>query len=322
MTAVFFDEDCVKHRTPPGHPERPERLERAWKSLDETGVLKHCDHHRPAPIALETVSALHDAAVAKRIEALVKQGGGTLDADTFVCPASLTAALKAAGAGCEAVDAIIGGKHSNAFCLVRPPGHHATPTRSMGFCLFNNVALAAKHALTKHKLNRVLIVDWDVHHGNGTQDVFYGDDQVTFFSVHRYPFYPGSGRADETGSGKGLGHTYNLPLPYGTRPEDFRRRFRSTLIDAARKSKPELVLLSAGFDAHRDDPIGDLGLGDEDFLLLLDDVRAVADSYCGGNLVSLLEGGYDLDALSRCVTEHVKALADHGGKERSPAARG
>jgi len=315
MTALFFDADFLKHRTPPGHPERPERLERTWKRLEDSGVLKLVEYRSPAPIPKEAVSKLHDAAVLKRIEMLVQQGGGDLDADTFVSPASLNAALKAAGVASEAVDLVLAGKHPNAFCLVRPPGHHATLHRSMGFCLFNNVALAARHALTKHQLNRVLIVDWDVHHGNGTQDLFYENEQITFFSVHRFPFYPGTGADDETGSGKGLGHTFNLPLRYGITPQDFRARFRAMLDAAARKSKPELILLSAGFDAHHSDPIGDLGLADEDFLYLLNDVRAVADAHCSGKLVSLLEGGYNLDALSRCVAAHVKALtqapADH-----------
>ena len=309
MTAVFFDEDCIKHQTPPGHPERPERLERTWKRLNESGVLKQVEHKRPSPIALDAITALHDPKMLARVQTLIQHGGGDLDADTYVSPASLNAALKAAGAATEAVDAVVKGEHANAFCLVRPPGHHATPNRSMGFCLFNNVALAAKHALTKHKLNRVLIVDWDIHHGNGTQDLFYDDGQVTFFSAHRHPFYPGTGRADETGSGKGLGHIFNLPVRYGTKPEEYRRQFRSKLEEAAKESKPELMLLSAGFDAHHSDPIGDLGLDDEDFLLLLADVRAVADVHCKGRIVSLLEGGYNLDALSRCVTEHVKALA-------------
>ena len=322
MTALFFDEDFLKHRTPPGHPERPERLERTWKRLQESGVLNDVEPRHPAPIARDAVSKLHDPAVMKRIEMLIQQGGGDLDADTFVSPASLNAALKAAGAASEAVDLVVTGKHSNAFCLVRPPGHHATPHRSMGFCLFNNVALAARHALTKHNLNRVLIVDWDVHHGNGTQDVFYEDEQITYFSVHRFPFYPGTGADDETGAGKGLGHTFNLPLRYATTPQDFRSRFRATLETATLKSKPELILLSAGFDAHHSDPIGDLGLDDADFSLLLKDVRAVADAHCGGKLVSLLEGGYNLDALPRCVVEHVKALTKSGPESRSPSARG
>lgn len=312
MTAVYFDEDCIKHQTPPGHPERPERLERAWKALNESGVLKTCEVRRPTPISAEAIGAVHRPEVFKQVESAVRHGGNYLDGDTFVSAASLTAGLKAAGAACNAVDAVIAGKQSNAFCLIRPPGHHATPNRSMGFCLFNNIALAARHAIKKHSLNRVLIVDWDVHHGNGTQGCFYEDEQGTFFSVHRHPFYPGTGRADETGSGKGLGHTFNLPLRYGTRPEEFRDQFRSTLEDAAKRAKPELVLLSAGFDAHHSDPIGNLGLDDEDFLKLLGDVRAVADSYCNGRLASLLEGGYNLDALSRCVVEHVKALSRVG----------
>ena len=308
-TAVYFDEDCINHKTPPGHPERPERLVRAWKALNDSDVLKKCIHVKPKPISLDAIAAVHDKSMATKVQGLVAKGGGSLDADTYVSPDSLNAGLKAAGAASDAVDAVLSGKHPNAFCLIRPPGHHATPKRSMGFCLFNNIALAATRALTEHRLNRVLIVDWDVHHGNGTQDVFYEHGQVTFFSVHRHPFYPGTGRKDETGSGKGLGHTFNLPLPYGTKPEQFRDKFRATLEEAAKKSKPELVLLSAGFDAHRNDPIGDLGLDDEDYQELFIDVKAVADSHCNGKVVSLLEGGYNLDALSRCVVEHVRALS-------------
>jgi acetoin utilization deacetylase AcuC-like enzyme len=315
MTAVLFDEDCIKHKTPPGHPEKPERLERAWKALNESGVLKLCERRTPNLAPSRSINQVHDPNVLGNVFMLAEQGGASIDADTYVSRDSHRAALKAAGAAIDAVDLVLTGKKPNAFCLVRPPGHHATPTKSMGFCLFNNVAVAAKRALTEHKLNRVLIVDWDVHHGNGTQDVFYEDDQVTFFSVHRHPFYPGTGRKDETGAGKGLGHTFNLPLPYGTKPTEFRDKFRLMLDDAAAKSKPELVLLSAGFDAHRTDPIGDLGLDDEDYVKLLADVRAVADSHCGGKLVSLLEGGYNLDALSRCVTAHVKGLAARERKQ-------
>jgi acetoin utilization deacetylase AcuC-like enzyme len=201
-------------------------------------------------------------------------------------------------------------KDRTALCLVRPPGHHATPTVSMGFCLFNNIALAAHHARTAHNLTRLLIVDWDVHHGNGTQDIFYEDPQVMFFSIHRYGqgFYPGTGAESETGRGRGLGYTRNAPIRYGTSRKDYHARFTSALEKAAEKIKPELVLVSAGFDAHRLDPIGSLGLEADDFAVLTRQVLAVARTHAAGRLVSCLEGGYHLDALAESVQRHLEEL--------------
>jgi acetoin utilization deacetylase AcuC-like enzyme len=223
--------------------------------------------------------------------------------------------VRAAGACAAAVEAVLAGPERTALCLVRPPGHHATPTRSMGFCLFNNVALAAHAARTLHGLDRVLVVDWDVHHGNGTQDVFYADPSVTFFSIHRYGrgFYPGTGAAGETGTGPGLGHTINVPVPYGTPRADFRAAFAGGLEKAAARARPQLVLVSAGFDAHARDPIGSLGLETEDFGWLTRQVHDVARTHAGGRLVSCLEGGYDLDALAESVAVHLgQLLADDG----------
>jgi acetoin utilization deacetylase AcuC-like enzyme len=205
---------------------------------------------------------------------------------------------------------VLKGEDKTTLCLVRPPGHHATPTRSMGFCLFNNVALAANHARTAHKLDRVLIVDWDVHHGNGTQDIFYEDGRVTFFSIHRYGrgFYPGTGAADDTGKGQGLGHVFNAPIAFGTSRKDYHAAFTRALAKAAEKSKPELVLVSAGFDAHAKDPIGSLGLEVEDFVTLTKEVLEVAKTHAKGRLVSCLEGGYNLEALAGSVQAHLETL--------------
>jgi acetoin utilization deacetylase AcuC-like enzyme len=241
---------------------------------------------------------------------MAARGGGRLDPDTVVSAESFEVGLAAAGACVSAVDAVLRGDDKNALCLVRPPGHHATPTRSMGFCLFNNIALAAHHALTAHSLDRVLIVDWDVHHGNGTQDIFYADPRVLFFSIHRFGmgFYPGTGDADETGESAGLGYTLNAPLRYGTPRNDYRAAFRSALDKAADKIKPQLVLISAGFDAHARDPIGSLGLEVEDFVWLTQQVLDVAKSHCGGRLVSCLEGGYNLDVLAESVQAHLEEL--------------
>jgi acetoin utilization deacetylase AcuC-like enzyme len=235
-------------------------------------------------------------------------GGGRIEADTVISSQSFEVAALAAGAAVAAVDAVLAGPQRQAACLVRPPGHHALREAPMGFCLINNVAVAAVHALRRHGLSRVLIVDWDVHHGNGTQAIFYDSPEVHFFSVHRYPFYPGTGAGNETGTGPGLGTKFNLPLPFGVSRTEFLERFESVLSDAAARCRPELVLVSAGFDAHRADPIGSLGLETEDFAPLTRLVMQVADQYCGGRLVSLLEGGYDLQALAESVQCHLETL--------------
>jgi acetoin utilization deacetylase AcuC-like enzyme len=241
---------------------------------------------------------------------LAAQGGGYIDADTVVSAESFQVALAAAGACVSAVEQVLQGNDKTALCLVRPPGHHATQVQSMGFCLFNNVALAADHARRKFGVNRVLIVDWDVHHGNGTQDIFYEDGQITFFSIHRYGqgFYPGTGAENETGTGPGLGHTYNAAIRYGTPRPEYHSHFQYTLEKVADKIKPELVLLSAGFDAHAQDPIGSLGLETEDFATLTRSVLDVARAHAQGRLVSCLEGGYNLEALALSVQAHLEEL--------------
>jgi acetoin utilization deacetylase AcuC-like enzyme len=214
----------------------------------------------------------------------------------------------ACGTAVDAVERVIAGEDTTAFCAVRPPGHHAVPDGAMGFCLLGNAAIAARTAIQRLGLNRVLVVDWDVHHGNGTQDVFYEDGQVGFFSAHRFPFYPGTGRKVETGRGAGLGTTFNLPLQFGTSRKDYLSAFEAMLTDAADHMKPELVILSAGFDAHADDPIGSLGLETEDFETLTKLVQQVAATHANDRLVSILEGGYNLERLAECVELHVKTL--------------
>ena len=246
----------------------------------------------------------------RRARKVAEEGGGMLDADTVILRESYKVALAAAGAFTIAVDDVRNGIDKNALCLVRPPGHHATPNHSMGFCQFNNIAVAADHARRVHGLSRLLIVDWDVHHGNGTQDIFFADPSVFFFSIHRYGmgFYPGTGAADETGKGKGLGTTLNAPIRYGTSPQAYGAHFTAALESAADAIKPELVLLSAGFDAHRRDPIGSLDLDAEDFAVMTRKVLEVADTHAGGRLVSCLEGGYNVDALAESVEAHLKEL--------------
>ncbi|RMG37404.1 MAG: histone deacetylase, partial [Planctomycetota bacterium] len=243
-------------------------------------------------------------------------GGGRIEADTVVSRESFDVAVRAAGTVCAAVDLVLQAdvpsesRPRQALCLVRPPGHHARPAAAMGFCLFNNVAVAAAHALEHHGLNRVLIVDWDVHHGNGTQEIFYATDRVHFLSVHRHPFYPGTGSADERGTGPGLGATWNLPLRFGTPRREYIRRFTDIVEQAAEVCRPELVLISAGFDAHHADPIGSLGLETGDFATLTRIVQRIADRHAGGRIVSTLEGGYNLQALAESVAAHLTTLLE------------
>ncbi|HYM12699.1 MAG TPA: histone deacetylase, partial [Bryobacterales bacterium] len=221
---------------------------------------------------------------------------------------SLDGALYAVGGVLNAVDAVMAGQARNAFCVVRPPGHHARPDQGMGFCVFNNVAIAARHAQHQHGVERVLIADWDVHHGNGTQDIFYSDGSVLFFSTHQHPWYPGTGRAEETGMGKGKGATINCPFPAGSGRREILGAFREKLVPAAEAFKPGLVLLSAGFDSRLGDPLGLFTLNDEDFAELTKLMLELAAKHAGGRLVSVLEGGYNLSGLASAATAHVKAL--------------
>jgi acetoin utilization deacetylase AcuC-like enzyme len=309
MTLLYSDPLFLKHDTG-RHPERAERLRAITARLEKAGLVQKCTAGVYQPLTEEAVAGLHSPKLIATVKQLAAHGGGRVDPDTVVCPDSFQVGLAAAGACVAAVETILKGTDRTALCLVRPPGHHATPTRCMGFCLFNNIALAAQHARKAHGLSRVLIVDWDVHHGNGTQDIFYEDPEVFFFSIHRYGhgFYPGTGAKDETGRGKGLGYTFNEPVRFGTSSREYHGRLTGALEKAADKIKPELVLLSAGFDAHRDDPIGSLELEVEDFATMTKQVLEVARTHAKGRLVSCLEGGYDLDALAESVQAHLEEL--------------
>ncbi len=309
MTLLYTDSVFLEHDTGQ-HPETAERLRTIGAMLDETGLRGRCIAGQFAPLDAAELQAVHAPRLIERVRHLAEAGGGHLDADTIVSPASYDVGLAAAGASVAAVDAVLTGPERTALCLTRPPGHHATTTQSMGFCLFNNIAVAARHARIQHGVNRILIVDWDVHHGNGTQDVFYEDPTVYFLSIHRFGhgFYPGTGAADETGAGPGLGTTLNVPIRYGTLRKEFHDRFEQALQAAADAIKPELILVSAGFDAHRLDPIGNLGLAAEDFAMLTKEVREVASAHAGGRLVSCLEGGYHWQATADSVRAHLGEL--------------
>lgn len=315
MTLLIYDERFRNHQTTHMHPERPDRAETAYKRLREAGLTDRCVEKKPRPAPLEWLEKIHTKAHIERVQMLCRNGGGFLDGDTPVSAESFAVGCLAAGAAIDAVDGVLKAEQRNAFCLVRPPGHHATPDRAMGFCLFNTVALAAKYAIEEYHLQRILIVDWDVHHGNGTQDIFYSDPQVMFLSAHRFPFYPGTGRAEETGTGKGQGYTINLPIAYGTPRSEYLKRFSTALSKAADKIRPEMVLISAGFDAHAKDPIGSLGLETEDFGELFNMVQHVADTHAHGSVISFLEGGYDLGTLAECVELHVTQLLREGERK-------
>jgi len=309
MTLLYTDPLFLKHDTGQ-HPETADRLRSILTCLEKAGLLKKCTAGTYKPLTEDAVGELHDPNLVTAVNQLAAHGGGYIDADTVVSPDSYHVALAAAGTCVAAVDAVLKGDDRTASCLVRPPGHHATPRRAMGFCLFNNIALAVHHARKAHGLTRVLIVDWDVHHGNGTQDIFYEDPEVLFYSIHRYGrgFYPGTGAAEETGRGKGEGYTLNVPVKFGTPRKDYHDLFTKALEKAADRIKPELVLISAGFDAHKDDPIGSLGLETEDFTTLTEQVLEVAKAHSKGRVVSCLEGGYNLDALAESVQTHLEEL--------------
>jgi acetoin utilization deacetylase AcuC-like enzyme len=242
------------------------------------------------------------------VKAFAQRGGGQIEVDTVVSPKSYDVALMAAGAVCDAVTRVVRGHQQRALCLVRPPGHHALADNPMGFCLFNNVATGARLAIDEFELQRVLIVDWDVHHGNGTQAIFWKNSQVGFFSAHRYPFYPGTGASDETGAGEGLGTTYNLPIKFGISREDYVAGVGAQLERFADKIKPQLIIISAGFDSHGSDLIGSLGLESEDFVPLTQLVLDIANTHAEGRVVSVLEGGYNPSALTECVAVHLEKL--------------
>ena len=307
MTMLYMDDQFLLHDTG-NHPECAARLERVHACLKSSKLLSRVTRVPVLRASDKDVARVHSADHLQVLRSLADAGGGHMDADTVVSPDSADTAWLAAGTGVDAVTRVINQEADQALCLVRPPGHHAVPDAAMGFCLLGNVAVAARTAVQRLGVDKVLVVDWDVHHGNGTQDVFYEDENVTFFSAHRFPFYPGSGRKSETGRGTGLGTVFNLPVRFGTSRKDYLTAFENTLTVAADQCRPELVIISAGFDAHVEDPIGSLGLQTEDFAELTKLVMQVAATHANGRLVSMLEGGYNVDRLADCVELHLQTL--------------
>jgi acetoin utilization deacetylase AcuC-like enzyme len=318
MTALLADPLYNRHIPGPGHPERPERLDAVLSALEQTGLAAEMPRIPPRAATEDEVAACHTRKYIDVVRHDVARGYEALSTgDTPLCAESLEVALQAVGGVLNAVDAVVERRAQNAFCAVRPPGHHATPGRGMGFCIFNNVAIAARYAQRRHGIERVLIADWDVHHGNGTQDIFYADGSVFCFSTHQHPWYPGTGRPDETGEGAGRGATLNCPFPAGSGRAEILGAFQDKLLPTARDFQPGLVLVSAGFDSRLGDPLGRFTLSDTDFADLTTLMLEIADTCAGGRLVSVLEGGYSLDGLASASVAHVEALMGDRGYNES-----
>ena len=306
MSTLFITHPaCLNHLTPAGHPERPDRLRAIERALEDEKFQSLARVEAPAA-SLDTIALCHPRDYAEEIaEATPAEGLVHIDADTSMSPGSFEAALRAVGAATLAVDEVITGKAANAFCAVRPPGHHAETTRPMGFCLFNSAAIAARYAQKQHGVGRVAVTDFDVHHGNGTQEIFWSDPTVMYCSTHEMPLYPGTGAKSERGEHDNI---VNAPLRAGDGGEEFRAAFESTILPRLRAFRPDLIVISAGFDAHMRDPLANLNLTEVDYGWVTRQLMDIADQSAGGRVVSLLEGGYDLQALARSVAVHVTTL--------------
>jgi len=303
-TAILTHPDCTLHEMGAGHPESPQRLKAILAALESSGLAPRLSMHEAPEAKREHLERVHHPEHVDLIfGAAPARGYAYLDPDTSMNPKSLSAALRAAGAVVSATDLVIGGSARNAFCAVRPPGHHATPRRPMGFCIFNNVAIGAMHAIEAHGLERVAVLDFDVHHGNGTEDAFHEDARVMLCSTFQHPYYP------YCGADSGNDHIINVPLPAMTDGRGFREAVERQWMPALESFGPQMIFVSAGFDAHRDDPLAYLKLDDEDYRWVTEKLVDVAERHAQGRVVSTLEGGYNTGALARCVVEHVRVLA-------------
>jgi acetoin utilization deacetylase AcuC-like enzyme len=305
---LIHDDSFLLHDHP-GHPESAQRLRAITDRVLADPVLRSLPSTPAADVDLDLLRAVHTDGHLRSVEQAARSGGGWIDADTYCTPRSYEVAIRAAGAAVAAVDAVCGGSSRTAFGLVRPPGHHATRAQAMGFCLFNNAAVAARAAQRGEGLERVAIVDIDVHHGNGTQDVFYDDPSVLYCSLHQWPLYPGTGRAAETGEGRGVGGTVNVPVPPYTDGDQWLAAFDEVVLPALHAHRPQLLVVSAGYDAHRADPLAQLRLTEETYRAVAERLEAVAGEHAAGRSVWLLEGGYDLEALAGSVGASLHVLA-------------
>lgn len=314
MTGIVADPRVKQHDTGPGHPEQPARFHAVINHFERVDLLSALSRIEARIASDDELALAHDRSYIELVKREIAHGRAQLSTgDTDINPGSELCARLAAGSMLAAVDAVFEGAVTNAFCVVRPPGHHASAARGMGFCLFNNVAIAARYAQRRYSVERVLIADWDVHHGNGTQDIFYEDGSVLFFSTHQSPWYPGTGDASEQGAGAGLGTTVNCPFPAGAGGPEILGAFQERLLPAAKEFKPDVILVSAGFDSRIGDPLGLFRLTDNDFEELTRMMTDLAAGFCGNRLVSVLEGGYSLEGLARASEAHVRELL-HGSR--------
>jgi acetoin utilization deacetylase AcuC-like enzyme/formylglycine-generating enzyme required for sulfatase activity len=308
-TGLVYDDIYIEHKTNPGHPESPERLIRIIERLKTSGLYSQLVKLKPTPADRHWIETVHAPEYIDRARSSSENGAAYLDSgDVPISLKSYQAAVMAAGGVLTAIDAVMEHRVTNAFCAVRPPGHHALKNKAMGFCIFNNVAIGTKYIQEKYNLPKVLIVDWDVHHGNGTQAAFYDDPNVLYFSTHQYPFYPGSGSQAEQGTGKGLHTIINVPMPAGSGDDQYLKAFEEKLVPAASSFSPDFVLVSAGFDAHEGDLLGGMRVTDQGFAKLTQITKSIAEKCCAGRLVSVLEGGYRLDDLAASVEAHIGVL--------------
>jgi len=306
-TALISHSDCVRHEISPGHPECPQRIDAISDQMKKQDIFDYLQHHEAPRATPEQLMLAHPESYVNMIHSKSPANGSIqLDPDTAMNCFTLDASLRGAGAGVLAVDQVISGAANNAFCLTRPPGHHAEKIQAMGFCFFGNIAIAARHAIKTHGLERVAIVDFDVHHGNGTEDIVDSDPNILFCSSFQHPFYPGGYRDNVTDQ------RVNVPLNSGCSSADFRGAITDTWLPALESFKPQMIFISAGFDAHMDDPLASLNLQDNDFVWITRKIMDVADRHAGGRIVSMLEGGYSLPALGRCATAHTRELMGLG----------
>jgi acetoin utilization deacetylase AcuC-like enzyme len=322
-TGYVYDPIYLRHDTG-GHVENKARLEAIIAHLEQTGLIKQLIPIKPRPATTDEIALVHDRYYIADIQEAARTGGGWLDADTVMSQDSYEAAIYAAGGVIKGIDAVMDGAVDSAFALVRPPGHHATSRYAMGFCLFNNIAIAAKYALAEYKLERIAIIDFDVHHGNGTQGTFYNHPQVLYISTHEYPFYPGTGNIDETGEGDGKGTTINIPLPAGCGDTEYIEAFEQIIVPATRRFKPGLILVSTGYDSHWADGLALMQVSVTGFTRMVQIIKGLADELCQGHLVFTLEGGYNLEALAASVRATFEVLLGKSDIEDpvGPSTRG
>ena len=312
-TGYISDPFYLKHKNEP-HPENPGRLNAIQKNIESSKYYNNLTLIQPRKATVEDIAKVHGTGYIRSVEDSCRNGVRNLDADTVISSDSYQAALLSAGAGLEALDKILEGTVGNAFCAVRPPGHHAEQNKAMGFCLFNNVGVIARYAQDIKNIQKIFIFDWDVHHGNGTQHSFYKDSSVYYSSIHQYPFYPGTGGVDETGTGDGLGSNLNLPMRAYSCDADYINAIEHKLIPVIQKFNPDLIIISAGFDAHENDPLAQINLSTDCYGKMTQKLMEIANDVCNGRILSMLEGGYDYSALADSVQLHVETLSSSQGQ--------